>query len=63
MSEKFVQQAEESIRDREEQSVAVQTVADITADYWNTLIDRGVNEMSATILTTVWLSLTFDSKK
>lgn len=63
LKDKYIEDAEKVIRDQEEQYVAVQTVANMTADYYQTLISKGVSEMSAVLLTSAWLSLTFNSNK
>lgn len=62
MKDKYVGDAEQAIRQQEEQDVAVQNVANATADYYQTLISKGVSEMSATLLTSVWIQMIFNKQ-
>ncbi|MGX7195182.1 hypothetical protein [Enterococcus olivae] len=58
-----IKQAEQAIRDQEEIDVGVQQMAKMHADYFNTLRDNGLNEMTSTILTGVWLTAITNQSK
>lgn len=58
-----IKQAEQAIREQEEIDVGVQQMAKMHADYFNILRDNGLNEMTSTILTGVWLTAITNQSK
>lgn len=63
LKDKHIEAAEEIIRRQEEIDVAVQEAASAVADYYQTLISKGVGEIPATMLTSVWMSATLNDKQ
>lgn len=55
-----IKKAEEAIREQEELDVTVQKSAKMVADYYKTLTNNGLSEISAMSLTAMWMMITFN---